>query len=133
MPAPAGRGEQLEGGLLERPGDEEVVDDPHGAQPRPGRAARPAPPAPPRPAPRAPTAATRSPGAADFVSERRYTTWPSRSPAASGGGGSASIARSRDQSSSIRNAPAAATASSTGSRRSAASDAPLGLANSGWQ
>ena len=51
----------------------------------------------------------RRPGAATLVSERRCTTWPSRSSWASGGGGVArSSARSRSGSSSIRNAPARA-------------------------
>jgi hypothetical protein len=56
--APAGRDDDLERGLLQRARDEEVVDD---ARARAGA---------PRPRRGAPMPATRSPGAADLVSER---------------------------------------------------------------
>ena len=81
--------------------------------------------------PRATTAPIRRPGAAGLVSERTWTTWPSGSSPNSGGGARRRSARSRNASSSIRNAPAARTASSTSARRSTASVAPCGFANTG--
>ena len=71
--------------------------------------------------------------AADRDGHVVYLRSLTKSAAASGGGGSPSIARSRAQSSSTRNAPAAATHSRTAARRSGASVAPCGLANVGWQ
>ena len=77
--------------------------------------------------PRAISAPIRRLGEAALVSEVRYTTRPSRSAASSVGGGRCPCASHRPQSSSITNAPAAAAAASTASRRGPASTVPAGL------
>ena len=56
--APRGGGDEVERRLLQRPGDEEVVDEADRAQPRARGAAR-------------PHRGDPQPGAADFVSDRR--------------------------------------------------------------